>query len=178
MKNMKKKSVLMLAAMVLLLTFAVGGTIAYLITSAGPVTNTFEPAKVTSAVNEPGWTNGDSLKQNVTISNTGNTSAYIRAAIVVTWKDADNCTMSEKPTTGDYSLVIGSDWVKDGDYYYYKNGVPAGKPTTNLIVSCSPSKYYADERKLCVEVIGSAIQSSGIPGETYLNAWSNAVINP
>lgn len=184
MKNMKKKSFLILATMVLLLTFAVGGTIAYLVTSTNPVVNTFTPAKVTSVVNEPGWTDGNLVKSNVTISNTGNTSAFIRAAIVVTWKDAAGNTMPIRPVLGtDYTLDINTtDWdgTSTDGFYYYKHVVTKADATTttdttaNLINTCKPIKAYDDGRKLCVEVIGSAIQSTGIPGETYQNAWSNA----
>ena len=190
MKNMKKKSFLILAMMVLLLTFAVGGTIAYLVTSTNPVVNTFEPAYVTSVVNEPDWKDGDLEKKNVTISNTGNTSAFIRAAIVVTWQDKDGYTMPVRPVLGtdyDYTLDINTnDWTynsTDGFYYYMHvvtkaDDATTTDTTTNLINSCKPIKAYDDGRKLCVEVIGSAIQSTGIPGETYQNAWTNAATYP
>lgn len=163
MKNMKKKTILMLATMVLLLTVTVGSTIAFLVTSSGPVENKFTPAEVKSSVQE---TFTDNVKKNVAIKNEGNTDAKIRAAIVVTWKDADNkTTLAEVPALGtDYSMVLDlkNGWSKGDDGYYYWKGtvVPKGQ-TGELITECKQIKQYEDGRRLCVEVIGSAIQSEG-----------------
>lgn len=168
MKKMKKtKRILLLALVVAILACGVGGTIAYLITNTGSVVNTFQPAHVTSEVIEPNWIDGNTVKQNVTIKNTGNVSAYIRAAIVITWKDKDGNTMPAQPVAGtDYTLSINTtDWTKGQDgYYYYTEPVAANGTTSNLIVSCTENytDKYNDGRKLCVEVIGSAIQSEGM----------------
>lgn len=174
MRNMKKKSFLALALTVLLLTVAVSGTIAYLVTNAGPVENQFTYGKVSSQVNE---TFANNVKSNVTISNTGNVDAYIRAAIVVTWKDSKGYTMPVKPGTDDYTLSIGDQWTKSGDYYYYNGKVAPGEATGVLITNCAPKKLYDDGRTLCVEVIGSAIQAEGMGAsnaqEAFSKAWGN-----
>ena len=162
MKNMKKKTILMLATMVLLLTVTVGSTIAYLVTSSGPVANTFTPSKVTSAVEEE-FTPGSNIKEKVIIRNTGDTNAYIRAAIVITWKDEDGYTKPQVPVAGkDYTIIINTtDWKLSDGFYYYQAAVAPGATTTNLIVKCESTGNYTDGRALCVEVIGSAIQSEG-----------------
>lgn len=171
MKLNRKKGILLLAAAMLILVCGVGGTLAYLATQTGQVQNTFEPAYVTSEVNE---TFKDNVKSNVTIKNTGNVSAYIRAAIVVTWKDAEGRTMPQVPGTGDYTLTIGSDWTEVGGYYYYNKSVAANDSTTKLIDTCEPNKSYPDDRKLCVEVIGSAIQSEGMGANSAQDAFAKA----
>ena len=178
-KRMKKKPILTLAMMVLLLTVAVGGTIAYLVTSTDQVQNQFTPGKVTSQVKEE-WTENGTEKKNVTISNTGNVDAYIRAAIVVTWKDSAGKTMPEVPRVGtDYTISTGSDWEQSGDYYYYNKKVAPGASTTNLINSCiaTGNGNYTDERKLCVEVIGSAIQAEGMGATRAQEAFTIAANN-
>lgn len=162
MKNMKKKAILMLAAMALLLTVTVGSTIAYLWAQTDSVENKFEPAKVASSVQEPGWKDGNTVKQNVTIKNEGNIDAKIRAAIVVTWQDADGNTMPSVPALGtDYSLTIGEGWEKKSGFYYWNAAVAPGGETGVLITKCESIGSYNDGRKLCVEVIGSAIQAEG-----------------
>lgn len=174
MKLNRKKGILLLAAAMLILVCGVGSTLAYLATQTGQVQNTFEPAYVRSSVIEEDWKDGDLVKSNVTIKNTGNVSAYIRAAIVVTWKDAAGNTMPQAPGTGDYTLNIGSDWTKVGDYYYYDKSVAANDSTTKLIDTCEPNKSYPDGRKLCVEVIGSAIQSEGMGATSAQDAFAKA----
>ena len=173
MKNMKKKTILMLATMVLLLTVTVGSTIAYLVTSSGPVENKFTPAYVASEVTEE--FNGNE-KTEVKIKNNGNTSAYIRAAIVITWKDKDGNTMSVPPEAGkDYTISLNTtDWETSGDYYYCKEAVAPGASTPILINTCKSMDNYTDGRKLCVEIIGSAIQSEGMGATSAQDAFSKA----
>ena len=175
MKNMKKKTILMLATMVLLLTVTVGSTIAYLVTSSGPVENTFTPSHVTSQVDET-FTPGSTTKRNVMIENTGDTNAYIRAAIVITWKDKNGYTMPIVPEVNvDYRIDINTnDWTPSGGYYYYKEAIASGKSTTNLINKCESTGTYTDGRRLCVEVIGSAIQSEGMGALSAQEAFSKA----
>lgn len=175
MKNMKKKTILMLATMVLLLTVTVGSTIAYLVTSSGPVENTFTPSKVTSAVEEE-FTPGSNIKENVTIRNTGDTNAYIRAVIVITWKDKDGYTMPEVPVAGtDYTIEINETaWTLSKGFYYYKEAVAPGASTKNLIEKCESIGNYTDGRALCVEVIGSAIQSEGMGVKSAQDAFNKA----
>ena len=176
MKLNRKKGILLLAAAMLILVCGVGGTLAYLVTQAGPVENTFVPGKVTSVVNEPGWQNGNNTKSDVTISNPGNVSAYIRAAIVVTWQDEAGNTMPQAPVAGtDYDMNFGSDWKVGNDgFYYYNSIVPAGGATKNLINSCTSTGTYDDGRKLSVEVIGSAIQVEGMGVTSAQDAFDKA----
>lgn len=176
-KMRKTKAILLLALIVAILACSVGGTLAFLVTKTGSVKNTFQPAHVTSSVIEPGWNDGSTEKSNVTIKNTGDVSAYIRAAIVITWKDKDGNTMPEKPGSGDYSLSIGSGWTPESDgYYYYNSIVGAGGETSKLIDSCTATytNRYNDGRKLCVEVIGSAIQAEGMGATSAQDAFSKA----
>ena len=178
MKLNRKKGILLLTAAVLILVCGVGGTLAYLITQTAPVTNTFTPAYVTSQVIEPDWTNGNTEKKNVTLKNAGNVSAYSRAAIVITWKDADGNTMPTVPALGtDYTLSINTeDWTLNYDdgYYYYNDIVAAGGSTANLIYSCTSTGGYTDGRRLCVEVIGSAIQAEGMGATSAQAAFAAA----
>ena len=177
MKLNRKKGILLLAAAMLILVCGVGGTLAYLATQTAQVQNTFEPAYVTSSVIEKDWKDGSLVKSNVTIKNTGNVSAYIRAAIVVTWKDAaGKTTLPEKPELGtDYTLTINeSAWNKGDDgYYYCKQPVASNTESAVLITECKP-KPYDDGRKLCVEVIGSAIQSEGMGATSAKDAFDKA----
>lgn len=178
-KMRKTKTILLLALIVAILACSVGGTLAFLVTKTGSVKNTFQRGYVTSTVNEEF---NNTIKSNVTITNTGNVSAYIRAAIVITWKDKDGNTMPEVPERGkDYTLDLNvgtgkTQWTQAGSYYYYNSVVAANGTTSNLIVSCTQNytNNYTDGRKLCVEVIGSAIQAEGMSANSAQDAFSKA----
>lgn len=163
MKKINKKTLALLIAAALLLTITVSGTVAYLVDSTGAVKNVFEPGKVVPDIIEPGWTDGNNTKSDVTIKNTQNVDAYIRAMIVVTWQDSNGNVYPIPPKAGDYSLEIGNGWQAVGDFYYYNNKVLAGESTGNLITSCSPKvKGPATGYTLHVEILTQAVQADGI----------------
>ena len=176
MKKMNKKSILMLATMVLLLTFAVGGTIAYIVTSSGPVTNVFTPGTVGTSIKE---SFDRSVKNDVTVKNTGTVGSYIRAAVVVTWQDADGNVYGEAPVVGtDYRIVWSLEgWTGKSDgFYYYKTVVDPGASTGVLFTGCKPLKAApAAGYTLHVEILASSIQAE--PETVVEGAWSVTVEN-
>lgn len=179
-----KKSAIFLVSLMLILSAAVGGTLAYLITKTDPVSNTFNPTEVTSWVDED---TKDGIKSNVTIKNTGDVSAYIRAAVVITWRDEDGnvygqvpvacetpgCDHESESCNADYLITYfdgNSGWVqRDSDgFYYYIQPVEAGDSTEALIESCEALRELVigegDDQvtyRLSVEIIGSAVQAEG-----------------
>ena len=179
MKNMKKKSILLLALTVLLLTCVVGSTIAYLATKSAEVSNTFTPTQVKTAVVEDF---SDNKKDDVKIQNTGTTDAFIRATVVVTWQDAKGVVYAQKPVEGvDYEIKWSSKtgWTGPNDgFYYYESEVAPNGVTGVLFTDCKPLKAAPMAGyTLHVEIICQGIQSAGIPDETYANAWSKAAAN-
>lgn len=162
-KKLNKKQLSLLISLLLLLTVSVGGTLAYIVTQTTPVANTFIPAKVTCQVNE---TFQDDVKSNVTIKNTGTAPAYIRAAIVVTWRDEQGNIGPKTPALNtDYVLTISNDgWFKVGDYYYFEEAVAVNGATDVLITNCqlaegvTPPEGYG----LSVEIVADAIQAEGV----------------
>ncbi len=165
MKRMKKKSLLLVAGIVLMLTIAIGGTIAYLVTNTDSITNTFEPGGVPISVDES-FTGG--VKSDVKITNDGNVPAYIRAKIIVTWKNAQGEVSGTPVQASDYSMIINTaDWTKAADgFYYYKESVEATGKTTNLINSCTKLEGAnpPDDYDLSVEIIAESIQADGMDG--------------
>lgn len=175
MKN-NKKMIVLLIALLLILTVGVGSTLAFLITETTPVTNTFTPSTVKGEVYEPEWTNGNTVKSNVIIQNTGDTKAYIRATVVITWQDSDGNIYGVAPVRGqDYTIEYGSGWRVGSDgYYYYPSTVEPLSSTTNLIDRCTvigsaPKEGYA----LHVEVLAQGIQS--VPTDAVTEAWGVTV---
>lgn len=168
----------LLVSILALLVGIVGSSLAYLITQTGSVENTFQPSRVTCCIDE----NFDgSSKSNVKVTNTGDTDAYIRAYIVVTWTDDDGNIVAQKPVAGeDYSLVIPTNtgWSKGSDgFYYYASSVAPNGQTGTLIKSCSPMGENAKKYKLTVDIIADAVQSKGdsSDGKPVEIAWEVTV---
>ena len=190
MKFRHNKKIIFVIATVLLLTVAVGTTLAFIVDSTTPVKNIFTSSKVATAVvekldnvqkdpvtNSP-TNNSFTEKSDVQIKNTGDTEAYIRAAIIVTWKNADGKVWAQKPKDTDYSLTLGSSkWVKYGDYYYYTIPVAPGDSTEVLISSAAQlvEHVVVDSSgnnvtyNLSIEIVASAVQST--PADAVVAAW-------
>lgn len=167
------RTALVLAAVVLVLGAAIGGTVAWLATNTPGLTNTFTPGEVKCTVEET-FENG--VKSDVKIKNTGNTDAYIRAKVVVTWKDRDgNVYGGATPVERtDYTISNStSGWTKVGDYWYCTQHVAPDAPnnlTPVLINSASPVEGKAPEGyALSIEILAEAIQSS--PASAVQEAW-------
>ena len=171
----RKKASFLLTSLILLLTLFIGGTTAFLIAKGNPVTNTFTPSRVASSVIEDPFYG--TTKTNVKIENSGDTTSYIRAAIVVTWQDANGNVYPATPQSGsDYTMDMGSsNWSLHADgFYYYKYPVEPGQKTDNLINRCSPIQGQTPAGYgLNVEILGSAIQS--VPISVVHDNWSVTV---
>lgn len=165
-----------LISLLLMVGVTVSGTVAFLIHTDGPLQNLFLPSKVTTSVLED-VTSDPQKKQDVAIKNTGDTEAWIRAAVVITWKDANGNVYGKVPTETDYDIDFGTEngWVKGADnYWYYTFPVAAGAQTGDLIESCTVSgDAPEDGYYLNVEIIGSGIQSR--PDEVVEKQWANGV---
>lgn len=190
MKVINKRQATLITAAIIVLAVAVCGTLAYVIAGTSSVENTFTPSHVACAVLENGEdaehtadvVDGITQKTDVKIKNTGNTEAYIRVAVVVTWKSADGRVWAQQPSDTDYTVVLNdTDWVKGSDgYYYHKAPVAAGATTKAIIKSAAlkegitppvgsdGTQYYLD-----IEIVASAIQST--PVSVVTGEWEVTV---
>ena len=176
---MKTKKPVALVALLVLLCCTVAGTLAYLVTSTNSVTNTFTPAEVKTEVTESFVEDkGELVKSNVQIKNNGNIDAYIRAAVIINWADANGNVSATPVKDGDYVIKYDSSntWKKIGDYWYYTKPVAADSLTEKaLIESCTPVAGKAPEGyDLQVTILADGIQADGVAsnGKTPMeDAW-------
>ena len=153
--------------LILLAVFSVSGTVAYLIATTDPVTNTFVPGNVSCTVQE---TFENNEKKDVKVQNTGNVDAYIRAVVIVNWVDADGNVCAQTHTAPSISFNE-TDWALGSDgFWYYKEAVAPNALTTNLI-NTATSVAQADGCKLQIEIIASAIQAEGTGATGAADAW-------
>lgn len=162
------KALIVAALAVVILTAAVGGTMAWLSTQTQDLTNTFVPAKVTCAVNE---TFENNVKSNVSIQNTGTTDAYIRAMIVANWCTADSKVV--KTATPTYEGLPGSGWVEHDGFYYYTQPVAPDQTTSMLFTKCEQGTVPEGADHLEVNIICQAVQST--PANAVTEAWGVTV---
>ena len=163
LQSKQSLAIKLVICLILLLMISVGGTIAFVVTHTSEIRNTFTESVVKCEVDE---TFKDNVKSNVSIKNTGDTTAYIRAFVNVTWMNESGEVASVSPKSTDYRIDYSdSGWLEGSDgYWYYSLPVQPNDKTAVLINSCqlletasAPDGYY-----LSVEIVCSAIQSTPV----------------
>lgn len=154
------RTAVLLIAVLLLISTAVGSTAAFLVTKTGPVVEAFAYAQVSCQVTDT-----------MAVQNTGTAQAYIRASYTVNWRDGEGIIAAVTPDG--YSCDLDENqgaWVDGGDgYFYYPYPVDPGDETPSLL-TCSVSYPENPKYTLSVEVVAEAIQSN--PAEAAEEAWS------
>ena len=177
--KLNKKSIIVIALSAVILLSSVGGVWGYLASRPDPITNEFTPAFVTCEIQE---TFQGGIKQDVSVRNTGNVNAFIRAAVIVTFKDADGKVLATAPKEGtDYTVTWNSSgWMKGSDgFWYHGAAVKPGQLTADLIETAT-ALNIPDGFSLDIQIIATAIQSD--PPQAVTDAWdvtfSGGVIIP
>lgn len=187
-RKLNKRAVALLVCLTVILTAAVGVTLAIIFTGTDALENIFTPAQVSCAVVENGQpytatklSDGTGISA-LQVKNTGNTDAYIRASIVVVWKNTDGDVYAKTPVLGtDYNMTLSlgtnssaEQWVKGGDgFYYFTSPVAANAVTGNLIASASYTANAPAGYSLYVEVVASALQAK--PTSVVCDVWKSGV---
>lgn len=157
-----KKPLTLFVALVLLLTLAVGGSLAWLV-SDDEVQNTMVPGKVPITIHEKF---DGTTKSDVYVTNDGNIQAFIRVAIIANAVDENGDIIVDTAPT---YTVDSSKWTKIGDYYYY-NGIvePNGGKTAHLFTD---KVVFAGGE---INILAESIQVLGgvtSDGSASVDAW-------
>ena len=173
-KKLNKATALLVVAAAFLI-ISVGATLAYVAYKTPEVTNEFEPVAVSCAVEEE-FANG--VKSQVKVRNTGDTTAFIRVAIVVNWvNDANGTVLATAPIEAqDYTLTLNANgWKKGTDgYYYYENPVKIDQ-TTDTLISSATAINQPEGYSLSIQVLASALQSD--PKKAVEQSWGATIMD-
>ena len=171
-KRRINKTGTLLLSLLLVVTMAVGGTVAYLVTKTPDVKNSFTPTKVTCEVTEE--FNG-TAKSNVNVTNTGDTEAYIRVKLVTYRVNDKGQHIGGTATIPDFNP--GTNWVPYGGYYYYTLPVAHDKTPEQPLIGTSGITLLtyndADGGKQVIEVMAEAIQSG--PANAVGDSWGVSI---
>lgn len=169
---MRRKVALGAAAVALIGTLAVGGTLAWF-TDTETATNVVTTGNVDISILEKGdgqdeyeveddaglelagpYVPGAEIGKAVKIKNTGANSAYIRVLV-----EFENLPGEEEPELN----FDTTDWIKEGSYYYYKTSVEKDAETTDLFTTVTiPAAWdnsATDKSDINIKLTAEAIQS-------------------
>ena len=124
-------------------------------------------------------------KTDVSIQNTGNIDAFIRAMVNVTWvseTDTHEIYAVQPKADEDYTIEWDTSmwFVGDDGYYYYKVAVHPGEQTQPFIKRVVQTDNAPEGYRLSVEIFATAIQSE--PANVVADHWyvynENGVLAP
>lgn len=159
--DIKCKVFVLLTCVIAVTTVTIGSSMAWLHTSCGDVKNIFTPSGVDCEVNEN--FNG-SVKRNVNVTNTGDTSAYIRVKLITYRVNDRNQKIGGSAEVP--AFMPGKDWILRDGFYYYRFPVDPGKQPASPLIDADGialSEYPdVDSGKQVIEVAAEAIQAQGV----------------
>ena len=178
-RNRKLRNVtLVLAALLVISAITAGGVFAYLRTVSDPVENDFVLAPEKDPLIKESFDENVKKDVCVKVDDIGY-AVYVRAAIVITWKDGENGNvLGQPPVEGtDYEISLNTvDWFEHDGFYYYKTPVNSGGETEVLInsVSLKDGVSAPEGYGLNVEIIAQTIQAAGKTDDPEIPAVTDA----
>lgn len=185
-----KKKILLAAAIVICLTIAVSGTLAYftfestahnVITTGGVSIEVVEKTKGEgeTEVDFPkegitGVMPGTEVSKIVSVKNTGNSEAWVRVKVDATIKSAKDKELPLDLENGDpvMDFTIGDGWGEKDGYYYYNKPVRAGESTSILFDTVKFAPEMGNEYQNCranIVISAQAVQTAN-NGTTVMDA--------
>ena len=170
-----KRKILCLSVIVIMLAILAAGTIAYF-TAEGRARNVITTGSVEIELKE--WAdenktepfkNLEGVMPNTTVTkiaeikNIGKSDAWIRVKI----QKSIELKYEGNPDTDLVELNLNdTDWITDGEYYYYKNALKPGETTTPIFTSVTFKAAMGNEyqdAKATVDIYAQAVQTANNP---------------
>lgn len=148
-KKPDKKALFLLVSLALLLSLAIGGTLAYLKAETPAVKNTFAVGQGGAEIIEE---ISGTEKSSVIVKNTGSVPSYVRVAVIVNNVDDKGNVLSSQTEAINYN---SKNWQYLNGCYYYKGIVPPNGSTENLL------NGTLDFNNKTVDIMAQTIQSAG-----------------
>ncbi|HHX10487.1 MAG TPA: hypothetical protein GX729_03855 [Firmicutes bacterium] len=178
---MKRSIPIGLLVVSLVALFVLGGTLAWF-TADAEALNKFTTGNVDIEVNEDldddpnNWAPGITKKKQVSVENTGSLPVFVRVQLTPVWGAMDGEVFYEDEELGIDNVIFNvntEDWVKSGDWYYYK-GVLEPEGETPLLLSSvtlDGSLTGNDYRDKILKIFVNAEAIQADPIEAAKDAW-------
>lgn len=188
---MKRSIPIGLLVVSLVALFVLGGTLAWF-TADAKAPNMFTTGTVDIEIDEDldnpnDWAPGITKKKEVSVKNLGSLPVFVRVQLRPAWGAMDGDVFREDEKLGIDNVIFNvntKDWVKSGDWYYYKGVIETEKGKTKGVLEPegkTPPLLYSvtlDGRRtgndyqgktLTIYVNAEAVQAA--PIEAALEAW-------
>ena len=177
---MKRSIPIGLLVVSLVALFVLGGTLAWF-TADAKAPNMFTTGTVDIEIDEDlddpnDWAPGITKKKQVSVKNLGSLPVFVRVQLRPAWGAMDGDVFREDEKLGIDNVIFNvntEDWVKSGDWYYYKGALEPEDETPLLLYSVTLDGSRTDNgyqgKTLKIDVNAEAVQAA--PIQAALVAW-------
>lgn len=177
---MKRSIPIGLLVVSLVALFVLGGTLAWF-TADAKAPNMFTTGTVDIEIDEDlddpnDWAPGITKKKEVSVKNLGSLPVLVRVQLTPVWgsMDGENFREDEELSIDNVIFNVNTeDWVKSGDWYYYKGALEPEDETPLLLYSVTLDGSRTDNgyqgKTLKIDVNAEAVQAA--PSEAAPDAW-------
>ena len=176
---MSKKAILSLVVVSLVAMLAAAGTMAWF-TGSDTVTNVFTAGSLGVEIYENNgelpatglsitdFVPGDTELKAVSFKNTGSSNGYLRVKVTPTWYNGSTATSLSignvaYQDSSKVTIVDNTNWIKIGDYYYYRHILAGGSTTVanlfdNVYFTPGSNDNAYQNKTLKIDVVADIIQ--------------------
>lgn len=180
---MKKDLKPLIAIALILIGGVVGGTLAYFTTKTD-FENVFKTKPYSAQVTEQfvspeNWTPGTTTPKTVVAKNTGDVDIAVRVSYDEKWVSKNGGTLSLTQGSNRVSilnLTNQTDWIKQGDYYYYKKKLSKNESTTSFLGSVTFNKNVTASTR-CTKSADGLVENCVSTGDGYDGATYTLTIH-
>ena len=181
---MKKYDIKPLLAIAFILVGGIiGGTVAYFTTNAS-FENVFKTKPYATEIKETfespdNWTPGTTTAKTVIAKNTGDVDIAVRVSYTEAWVSANNTALPLKQgnnTAAIINFANTSDWIKDGNYYYYNKKLSKNQSTSTFLDSVTFNKNITASTT-CTTSDDGLVENCVSTGNGYDGATYTLTIN-
>ena len=178
---MKRDNKPLIALLIVGLIATIGGTIAYF-TGAVTLPNVFGTSPYGTEVTEVfvspnNWLPGTTTPKTVVVKNTGGVDVAVRASISESWigsqGDSLSLTLPDESRVSIIEFGESSEWVKEGNYYYYYTKLAPNASTSQFMKSVTFNSAASQDTNCTTTVEnGTSVTTcestgAGYDGATY-----------
>ena len=165
--RLPRKLLAALAAGVLVVSVAVGGTLAYFKDQANNVVNSFQSGTIQASVVESINNNSKTL---IAVKNDGSAGAYARVRLVAYWVDDEGKILAKPSPSTVFTPNTGWVYRQADGYYYCTSVIFNGSQTPNLLPNgTSLSLAAEDDAWPVIEVFAETVQAT--PSNAANDLW-------
>lgn len=184
-KVKNKKNIFVIGAICVAAAVGIGGTYAYLsdyftVKNEFTVDTTYGVDLIEKFESPQNWKPGEEVTKEVSVKNNGNINAVVRLSITEDWMAGTEQLSLVNSNNDPIAIIHFANpelWIKDGDYYYYKNVLQPNDQTELFIDKVTLNDDIGSDFECTPTTTNGVMTSNCRNTSKYAHAKYNLAVN-